>query len=91
MTTPVAHRGILKSLIYPALRPVYYPARYYYHLLRVRTAGLNVSAPRSISMDCSHEEMARRIRDTISPGVQFAASPTRSMPAVMMPPPCKND
>jgi len=62
-------QGFLRSFVYPALRPVYYPARYYYRLLRVRSAGLNVTAPRGISMDCSHEEMARRLRETTSPRV----------------------
>jgi len=71
MTTPTARRGLLRSLVYPVLRPVYHPARYYYCLLRSRTAGLNVSSPRSISMDCSHTEMARRMREAISPRVHW--------------------
>ena len=71
MTTPTARRGLLRSLVYPVLRPVYHPARYYYCLLRSRTAGLNVSSPRSISMDCSHTEMARRMRKAISPRVHW--------------------
>ena len=70
-TAPPPHRGLLRSLIYPVLRPVYYPARYYYRLLRVRTAGLNVTAPRSISMDCSHEEQARRMQAAVSPRVHW--------------------
>ena len=68
MATP-GSGGILRSLVYPVLRPVYRPARYYYHLLRVRTAGLNVSPPGSITMDCSHAEMALRMREAVSPRV----------------------
>jgi len=71
MTTPTARRGPLRSLVYSALRPVYHPARYYYSLWRARTAGLNVSPPRSISMDCSPTEMARLMREAISPRVRW--------------------
>ena len=67
----MARRGPFRSLIYSVLRPVYYPARHYYHLLRVQTAGLNVSSARSISMDCSHEELARRIKTAVSPCVRW--------------------
>ncbi len=70
MATP-GSGGILRSLVYPALRPVYYPARYYYRLLRVRAAGLNVSPPGSIAMDCSHAEMARHMREAVSPRVRW--------------------
>jgi len=68
---PPLRRGFLRSVLYPALRPVYRPARYYYSLLRVRSAGLNVCAPRAIAMDCSHDEMARRMRESISPRVHW--------------------
>ncbi|MFZ0312873.1 MAG: methyltransferase domain-containing protein [Candidatus Korobacteraceae bacterium] len=71
MTTPAPRRGFLRSLVYPVLRPVYRPARYYYSLWRARTAGLNVSPPRSISMDCSHAEMARRMQEAVSPRVHW--------------------
>jgi hypothetical protein len=71
MTTPTARQGLLRSLVYPVLRPIYHPARYYYSLWRARTAGLGVSAPRSISMDCSHAEMASRMREAISPRVHW--------------------
>lgn len=64
--TPAPRQGLLRSLVSPVLRPVYHPARYYYRLLRLRTAGLKVSSPRSISMDCSHAEMAQRMREAIS-------------------------
>jgi len=71
MSTPVARQSLLRSLVYPVLRPVYYPARYYYRLFRVRTAGLNVSQPRSISMDSSHEELAERMKTAVSPRVRW--------------------
>ena len=75
-----APRGVLRSLVYPVLRPVYQPARYYYRLLRVRTAGLNVSRPASISMGCSHEEQARQMREQTSPRVQWMRVPLDSQP-----------
>ena len=75
MTTPVARQSLLRSLLYPVLRPVYHPARYYYRLWRVQTAGLNVSQPRSISMDSSHEELAERMKMTVSPRVHWRHVP----------------
>ena len=80
MTTPVARRSLLRSLIYPVLRPVYYPARYYYRLWRVRTAGLNVSHPRSISMDSSHDELAERMKAAVSARVHWRHVSLRSEP-----------
>ena len=80
MTTPVARRSLLRSLIYPVLRPVYYPARYYYRLWRVRTAGLNVSHPRSISMDSSHDELAERMKAAVSARVHWRHVSLRSGP-----------
>ena len=71
MTTPSPGRGFLRTLVGPLIRPVYHPARYYYRLMRVRTAGLNVSEPRSISMDCSHSEQAARMKSAISPRVRW--------------------
>ena len=71
MTAPVGNRGVLRRVIYPFLRPIYNPARYYYSLWRVRTAGLSVGEPRPISMDCSHDDEAQRIRAAISPRVQW--------------------
>ena len=73
----------MRSLLSPVLRPIYNPLRHYYSLVRVRAAGLNVSAPQSISMDCSHEEMASRIRKAVSPRVRWqsldlASEPLRS-------------
>lgn len=64
-------RGFLRSVLYPVLRPVYRPAHYYYSLLRVRTAGLNVCAPRAIAMDCSHSEMAQRMKEAVAPRVHW--------------------
>src|SRR5664280_1291992 len=64
-------RSSLRSLVYPVLRPVYYPVRYYYRLFRLRTAGLNVSQPRSISMDSSHEELAERMKTAVSRRVRW--------------------
>jgi hypothetical protein len=37
----------------------------------LRTAGLNVSSPRSIAMDRSHAEMARGLRDAVSARVHW--------------------
>ncbi len=71
MTPPTTRRSPLRSLIYSVLRPVYYPTRYYYRLLRVRTAGLRVSQSRSISMGCPHQEQAERMRAAISPRVHW--------------------
>jgi hypothetical protein len=71
MTTPETRQDVLRSLIYPLLRPVYYPTRYYYRLLLVRAAGLNVSQARPISMGCSHDDMAERIKVAISPRVHW--------------------
>src|ERR1035441_7546547 len=71
MTTPVERRGFLRFLVYPVLRPVYHPARYYYRLFRIRTAGLNVSEPRSISMDSSHEDLAVRMKTAVLPRVRW--------------------
>jgi hypothetical protein len=78
MTTPVERRGFLRFLVYPVLRPVYHPARYYYRLFRVRTAGLNVSEPRSISMDSSHEGRAERMKIEVSPRVRWMRVPLDS-------------
>ena len=64
---PPVRRGFLRSVLYPVLRPVYRPAHYYYSLLRVRTAGLNVCAPRAIAMDCSHAEIAQRMKQAVAP------------------------
>src|SRR5664280_336111 len=64
-------RSSLRSLVYPVLRPVYYPVRYYYRLFRARTAGLNVSEPRAISMDSPREELAVRMKTEVSPRVQW--------------------
>ena len=74
MTTP-ARQSLVRSLLYPVLRPVYHPARYYYRLWRARTAGLNVSQPRSISMDSSHDELAERMKMTVSPRVHWRHVP----------------
>jgi len=71
MSISLRGRGPVMSLIRSALRPVYYPARHYYRLLRVRTAGLGVSRPRSIGMDCSHAEMARRMRTAAPESVHW--------------------
>ena len=78
MTTPVERQGFLRSLVYPVLRPVYHPARYYYRLWRVRTAGLNVSEPRSISMGLSHEELSERMKMAVSPRVHWRNVPLHS-------------
>ena len=66
-----ARRGRIRSLVYSTLRPVYHPARYYYRLWRVRNAGLNVTEARSISMDCSHDELAERMKTAVSPRVHW--------------------
>ena len=71
MTLPTTRRSPLRSLIYSVLRPVYYPTRYYYRLLRVRTAGLRVSQSQSISMGCPHQEQAERMKAAISPRVHW--------------------
>ena len=71
MAKLATRRGSMRSLLSPVLRPIYNPLRHYYSLVRVRTAGLNVSAPQSISMDCSHEEMANRMRTAVSPRVRW--------------------
>jgi len=62
----MTRKGLMRSLIYPLLRPVYYPARHYYHLLRLQTAGLNISPPSIISMGSSHEDLARRMKRAVS-------------------------
>jgi len=62
MIATVARKGLLRSLIYPLLRPIYYPTRHYYHLFKLRTAGLGVSQARSIAMDSSHDDRARRMK-----------------------------
>ncbi len=53
------------------LRPIYQPVRYYYSLLRVRTAGLNVTEPRRISMDCPHDELVAHMKRAVSGRVQW--------------------
>jgi hypothetical protein len=68
---PVARKGLLRSLIYPLLRPVYYPARHYYRLFKLRTFGLNVSPPGPISMGSSHEERAQRMQMAVADRVQW--------------------
>ncbi len=43
MTRPVPRKGLLRSLIYPLLQPIYHPRRHRYHLLKLRAAGSDVS------------------------------------------------
>lgn len=71
MTGPGRGKGLLRSVVYPLLRPIYYPTRHYYRLFRLRTAGLNVTRARSISMDCPHDGMAARMNATVSPRVHW--------------------
>ena len=72
MTTASTRKGLLRSLIYPLLRPIYYPARHHYNVFKLRTGGANISEVRSISMDCSHGDMALRMKTAISDRVQWA-------------------
>ena len=62
MVATVARKGVLRSLVYPLLRPVYYPARHYYRVFGLRTAGLSISEARSIEMGLSHQELAQRMK-----------------------------
>lgn len=71
MTVSVGRKGLLRSLIYPLLRPIYYPTRNYYRLLRLRTSGLDVSPAQSIDMGSSHEERAREMKAAVSDRVHW--------------------
>ncbi|MFZ3262804.1 MAG: hypothetical protein WA172_02290 [Terriglobales bacterium] len=71
MTEPATNQGLLRSVVYPLLRPIYYPTRHYFRLFRLRTAGLNVARARSIAMDCTHDDMASRMRASVSSRVQW--------------------
>jgi hypothetical protein len=71
MTDSVVHRGFAHSLIRSVLRPVYYPARHYYRLFRIRIAGTNISQSSSISMGFTHEESAQLIKAAVSPRVHW--------------------
>ena len=71
MVATVARKGVLRSLVYPLLRPVYYPARHYYRVFRLRTAGLSISEARSIEMGLSHQELAQRMKKATSGRVHW--------------------
>jgi hypothetical protein len=71
VTVSVGRKGLLRSLIYPLLRPIYYPTRNYYRLLRLRTSGLDVSPAQSIDMGSSHEERAREMKAAVSDRVHW--------------------
>ncbi len=71
MTASIEPKGVMRSLVYPLLRPVYYPAHHYYRLFRLRTAGLSVSGTRSIEMGLSHEERAQRMKTAMSDRVHW--------------------
>lgn len=78
MTTRISQPDSLQSLIRSTLRPLYRPTRYYYRLWRVRSVGLNVSKPRSICMDLSHQEMAERMKTKVSSRVRWRSVPLQS-------------
>jgi hypothetical protein len=71
MTSPESRQGLLRSVIYPLLRPIYYPALHYYHLVRLRTAGLNMSKVQPISMDCPHDELLEKMKAAVSNRVRW--------------------
>ena len=71
MTAPATSKGLLRTLVYPLLKPIYYPTRHYYRLFRLRSAGLNFPPAQSISMDCSHSELAERMKAAVSPRVHW--------------------
>src|ERR1700693_4601285 len=69
--TPTARKGLLRSLLYPLLRPIYFPARHYYKLFRLRTAGINITRVQPISMGSPHQERVERMKAALPPRVRW--------------------
>jgi Methyltransferase domain len=80
MTVSTESKGILRSFVYPLLRPVYYPTRHYYRLFRLRTAGLSVSGARSIEMGLSHEKLAQQMKIAVSDRVHWRQVALKASP-----------
>lgn len=64
--TPLGRSGgLFSKLIYPLLRPLYYPVRHHYRLFRLRTSGLRIARQSVISMGASHHELVTRMKSAL--------------------------